>query len=272
MKTMTAVRTGLKGETDFFRRQNNTIIRKQKKLRSIKIKGIHLLFILTLLSFVAFAIFKTARFVLTWEKLNIKSFTVSGCPQSKLPEVKKILKRYRGNILTLNPDRLRADLVNIPEVKDVSISRTLPGTVGIGFMLREPVFQLESKGKYNIMDKEGVMLYRQVGKRDDLITVRNVARIRKDEIIPYLSQLETIRKYIQYVSLRDPYGILLKLKGIPETFYPGDIDFAGKIDYYLKLRKRLSLNKQTIRNVDLRFRDRFYLEYHQDQIQQEVTH
>ena len=54
---------GLKGETDFLRRQNNRLIRKQKKLRTIKIKGIHLLFILITLSFIAFGINKTGRFV-----------------------------------------------------------------------------------------------------------------------------------------------------------------------------------------------------------------
>ena len=102
MKSMTSTRIGIRGETDFLRRQNNRIVQKQKKLTSIKLKGIHLLLILALLSLIAFAIYKTGQFVLTWEKLNVKSFRLTRCSKTTLKEAKKILNRYSGNILTLS--------------------------------------------------------------------------------------------------------------------------------------------------------------------------
>lgn len=265
MKTI--ANTGLMGETDFLRKQNNKIIKKQKKLKSIKLKGIHLLFILTLFSFIAFAIYKTGRFILTWEKLNIKSFKLSNIPGLKLKEVKNILKRSNGNILTLSLNDLRSQLVNIPEVKDASISRILPSTIEIRFLLRKPVFQIEVKGKYIIIDKEGVALYRNVENRENLITIKNIEISQQEKIIPYLSQLNSIKDHIDHVSFKEPYGILLKLKGIDETFYPGEVCITEKINYYLKLRKKLSLDKNKIMNVDLRFEDRFYLEY-----KEEVSH
>jgi cell division septal protein FtsQ len=254
----------LRGETDFLRRQNNRIIRKQKKLKTIKIKGIHLVVLLLFLSSVAFGIYKTGRFVLSWEKLNIKSFRLFNCPSSKLREVKKILGAYYGNILVLNLDDLRTRLGGVPEVRDAFVSRILPSTVEIKFLLREPVFQFENKGKYNIIDKEGVYLYKNAKRRGDLITVKNVADSQKENIIPYLSQLNSIKDYIEYVGFNEPYGIMLKLKGVSENFYPGEIDFAEKINYYLRLREKLSLNKNKIKNVDLRFKDRFYLEYEEE--------
>jgi cell division septal protein FtsQ len=252
---------GLSREADFLRRQNNRLIQKQKKLRTIKLKGIHLLFILTLISFIAFAIFKTAQFILTWEKLEITSFRLTDCPDAQLSDVKAILSRYGGNILTLNLEHLRTDLAAVPEIKDVVVSRSLPSTVEIGFIMREPVYQLEINGKYNVIDKEGIVLYREVDKRENLITVKDVPLEDRDRILPYFSQLESIREYIEYISYKEPYGIQLKLGNIDETFYPGEIDFDGKIDYYLKLRKKLFLNRDKIVNVDLRFKDRFYLEY-----------
>ena len=265
MKSLTGTRVGIRGETDFLRRQNNRIVQKQKKLKSIKLKGIHLLLILALLSLIAFAIYKTGQFVLTWEKLNVKSFRLTRCSKTTLKEAKKILSRYSGNILTLSLQDLRTQLVSVPEVKEVSISRILPSTIEINFFLRKPVFQVEMKvnGKYNIIDKEGVILFKNVKKRKRLITVKNIESSQQEKIIPYLPQLNTIKKNIDYLSWKEPYGILLKLKGISETFYPGEIDFAEKINYYLKLRKKLSLKKsrRKIKNVDLRFKDRFYLEY-----------
>jgi cell division septal protein FtsQ len=262
MKSTAAIT--LRGETDFLRRQNNRMIRKQKKLKTIKIKGIHLFVLLIFLSSVAFGIYKTGRFVLSWEKLNVKSFRLINCPPSKLKEVKNILGAYYSNILVLNLDQLRTRLGGVPEVRDAFVSRILPSTVEIKFLLREPVFQFENKGKYNIIDKEGIYLYKNAKKREDLITVKNVSEGQEENIIPYLSQLNSIKNYIDYVGFKQPYGIILKLKGVSENFYPGEIDFADKINYYLRLREKLSLNKNKIKNVDLRFKDRFYLEFEEE--------
>jgi cell division septal protein FtsQ len=274
MKNMTRSSVGLRSETDFLRRQNNRIVQKQKKLKSIKLKGIHLLFILVLLSLIAIAIYKTGQFLLTWDKLNVKSFRLTKCSKTSLKEVKKILSRYSGNILILRLQDLRTQLVSVPEIKEVSISRILPSTIEIKFLLRKPVFQVAMKnnGKYNIIDKEGVILFKNVKKRKGLITVKNIESSQQEKIIPYLSQLNSIKNHIDYVSVKEPYGILLKLKGNSETFFLGETDFAEKINDYLKIRKKLSLNqnknKSKIRNVDLRFKDRFYLEY---EYQEEVS-
>ena len=274
MKNMTGTSVGLKREIDFLRRQNNRIVQKQKKLKSIKLKGIHLLVIFALLSLIAFAIYKAGQFVLTWDKLNVKSFRLTNCPENTLSEVKRLLNRYSGNILTLSLNDLKNQLVHIPEVKDVSISRILPSTIEIKFLLRKPVFQVEMKRnrKYNVFDNEGVILFKNVEKRNGLITVKNIESGHQEKIIPYLSQLYSINNNIEYVSFKEPYGILLKLKGISETFYPGETGFAKKMNDYLELKRQLSLNKNRsnskIRHVDLRFEDRFYLEY---EYQEEVS-
>ncbi|MCX6580839.1 MAG: FtsQ-type POTRA domain-containing protein [Candidatus Aminicenantes bacterium] len=280
MRSMAGTGTGLglalRSETDYLRRQNNLLIRKQKKLRSIKIKGIHLLFILTVLSFIAFTIFKTAQFILTWDKLGVKYFQVTDCPGPVSIQVNKVLDRHRGNnILTLSIDALRAQLAGIPEIKDVSVSRNLPSTVAVQLMLREPVFQVETpgEGKYTVMDKEGVVLYRRAEKKDELFTVKNTPGDRVQKILPYLSRLQDIKNYIEYVGFLEPYGLMMKLTQVNEIFYPGEIDFAEKIDYYLKLRNKLNLSECIIKSVDLRFEDRFYLEYEEQEQQpeEEVT-
>jgi len=284
MRSMAGTGTGLglalRSETDYLRRQNNLLIRKQKKLRSIKIKGIHLLFILTVLSFIAFTIFKTAQFILTWDKLGVKYFQVTGCSGPISGPIRgqadKILDRHRGNnILTLSLDALRAQLAGIPEIKDVSVSRNLPSTVAVQLVLREPVFQVETpgEGKYTVMDKEGVVLYRRAEKKDELITVKDTPGDRVQKILPYFSRLEDIKNYIEYVGFREPYGLMMKLTQVNEIFYPGEIDFAEKIDYYLKLRNKLNLDESIIKSVDLRFEDRFYLEYEEQapQPEEEVT-
>lgn len=268
MRSMVGTGTGLglalRSETDYLRRQNNLVLRKQKKLRSIKIKGIHLLFILTVISFIAFSIYKTAEFILTWDKLGVKNFQVTGCAGPVWIQANKVLDRHKGNnILTLSLDALRAELATIPEIKDVAVSRNLPSTVSVQLILREPVFQVEipREGKYSIVDKEGVFLYNRADKKDDLLTVKDTPGYQVKKILPYLSRLEEIKAYVEYVGYTEPYGLLLKLNQVNEIFYPGEIDFTEKIDYYLKLRNKLNLAESIIKSVDLRFEDRFYLEY-----------
>ncbi len=255
---------GQRSDTEFLRRRNNRLLQKQKKLKTIKLKGIHLLFILTVLTFLAFSIYKAGQFLMNWEKLNIESFQLVNSPRERLPQLQDILRRFSGNILVLDVEELRTQLGRIPEVKDVSVSRNLPSTVEITFLLREPALQVAMEDKYHIIDREGVDMYSLDTAQDNLVTVLDQKGKYWKEILPFLPQLDTVGEALEYVTWKKPYGVVLKLKGLNETFYPGDIDFNKKINYYLRLRKRFSLDKENIKNVDLRFQDRFYLEYQEE--------
>ena len=258
MKAMAGV---LSGETEFLRKQNSKTINKEKKIKSIRIKGFHLFLIFFLLVTAAFAAYKIGSFVLTWKKLDIKTFLLINKPTFKTGELEHILRRHQGNILTLNFDDLREQLLTLPEVKDVSLSRKLPSTIEVRFILRKPVFQVAINGKYNIIDDEGIILYTSMKSKKDLITVRNVKTGELETVAHYLAELKSVKNSLSYVSLIKPYGIALKLKGKKEIFYPGEKDFSDKISCYLTLRKRPLLRKYNIKCVDLRFKDRFYFEY-----------
>jgi len=104
-------------------------------------------------------------------------------------------------------------------------------------------------------------LYTSEKSRDDLISIRSITTGELGNIAQYLPELSRIRKSLEYVTLKKPYGITIKLKGTKEVFYPGETDFAGKLQYYMKLKRKPPLNKYDITCVDLRFKDRFYFEY-----------
>ncbi|MCP4219714.1 MAG: FtsQ-type POTRA domain-containing protein [bacterium] len=266
----TASSIDLKRETDFFRRSNNKLISKQKKIKTIKITFFHVLFLIALVTLIALTIYKAGHFMLTWEKLDIQSYQLVNSPKRRPARLKALLGNNRGNILRLSFENLRSQLLTIPEVKEVYLNRILPDKVRIEFMLREPMFKIRENGVYHIIDHEGVVLYKtkDPGTDGDLITIRNVVPGKHEKIVPYLPQLEQIKARLEYVSMEVPYGIRIKLKGITETFYPGEIDFADKINYYLRLRKKLYVDHNKIRNVDLRFEDRFYLEF-EEEVKQE---
>lgn len=252
---------GTAGESEFLRKRNNRMINKQKRIRAIRIKGLHIFLILLALTAAAFLAFTISSSVLTWEKLNIKSYVLVNKPKFRSGDVESILRSFRGNILSLSFAQIRGALLAFNEVKDVSLSRKLPDTVEVKFILRKPVFQVAINGKYNIIDTEGVVLYTSDRSSNQLISIRDVAKNELADLVPYLPQLSHLKTSIEYVSLKKPYGISLKLKGQKEIFYPGEQDFARKINYYLKLKNRPQLKKYDIKSVDLRFKDRFYFEY-----------
>ncbi len=271
MRSAMNASAGVKGETDYLRRHNNKLINKQKKIRTIKIKSLHILFILTIITFIAFSIYKTGNFLLTWEKLDIDTYKLVNGQSLKKQQVRDILRQYNGNILALNFDFLRKELINIPEVKDVYLSRHLPSTIGIRFVLRQPAFQVEMNEKYTVIDTDGVILYKSNQPANNLITIKNVSAKRQRKLLPYLAQLNTLKDRIEYVGMQNPSTIQVKLRGIHETFNPGETDFKHKIDNYLKIRDKINLlesNKTKIKSVDLRFEDRFYLEYEEEVTQE----
>jgi cell division septal protein FtsQ len=252
---------GLRGEMDFFRRNNNRHISRQKKIKTIKIKGLHLLLICILLVLIGISIYMSARFLLSWEELNVKTVRLVNSPRHGKAKVQKLLTYFQGNILGLSLDHLKKELTGIDEVKDVSISRILPTTVEIRFILREPVFQVLLNRRYHVIDVEGVSLYSLSGPRADLMIIRGIKKRELESIIPYLGELNKIRDSLEYIGYQQPYGVMIKLKGMKEEFYPGEQDYAEKITYFLKVKKLLALSQHQIKRVDLRFANRFYLEF-----------
>lgn len=266
MSAMAGTQTILRGEAEFLRRHNSKILRKQKRIRTIQLKGLHIFFIFLLIGTAAFAAYKIGACVLSWEKLNIKTFVLINKPIFRNNELESMLKLYRGNILTLRFSELRKQLLTFREVKEVSISRKLPSTIEIRFILRKPVFQVAINKKFNIIDSQGVILYTSDKSSSSLINIWNIKKSELEELNPYLPELSRIKDFLDYVSLEKPYGISLKLKGRKEIFYPGKTDFAYKINLYLKLSRHPLLEKYTIKSVDLRFKDRFYFEYQREVI------
>ncbi len=260
---------GLKGESEFFRRHNNSLLSKQKKIKFIKLKGFHLVLILVIFVIAGFAAYQAGEFIMTWEKFKVKSFKLVNSPGLETKELKKILTRYSTNIFSLNIAELKKELLTLREVKDAALSRKLPSTIEIRFFLREPVFQvLKSRkggGKYDLVDKEGVVLCTSAARQKNLVTIKSDRQDDWKKILPCLDELDRLRNVIDYVGVKEPYGIALKLKGLREIFYPGESDFAYKINYYLKLKRLPLLRKYRVRQVDLRFDDRFYLEYENDE-------
>lgn len=257
------------GEAELFRRMNSLSLGRSKRIRSIRIRGIHILLILILVSLVGYLTFQLGHFLLTWDRLEVKSFRLVNPPQVEGAALQRILNGYRGNILSLNVGDLHKNLQQMPQVKDVSVFRRLPDVVEIHFSLRKPVLQFQNKAGIWYYDEEGNRLYQARSLRADLMTCRDLAEKEMIRIGQMTKELIPLQQSIEYLSYKKPYGLIIKLKGYDEIFYPGEQDYYQKISRFIKLRSMDVLTPYQIKVVDLRFSDRIYVEHTEETV--EVT-
>ena len=251
----------LKFEAEFFRKSNNLVLTREKKIRSIQMRTVHILVLLLFTLLVGFSVYKTAVFLLEWDTLQVHSFRLLQPPVFEKERVWKILNRSSGNILTLDLGLLRAQLLQLPEIENVAISRVLPDIVEIGFTLRQPLFYLNKKGLFQLLDAGGLVLDEQRTMPTGLIPIRGNDESALTQIAAAAQELLPLRDKIEYVAYHEPYGIELKLLTGPEVFYPGENGFLKKINRYYKIKPHLNLNDSVIRYVDLRIAGRIYFEY-----------
>jgi cell division septal protein FtsQ len=220
-----------------------------------------LLLILLLVTLVGYCSFRLGHFLLTWDRLEVKSFKLVNPPQVDGAALQTILNTHRGNILSLNVDELQKTLHRMPQVKDVSVYRRLPDVVEIHFSLRKPVLQFHSAAGIWYYDGEGNRLYQARALQDDLMTCRDMAEKEMISIGKMTRELAPLQQNIEYLSFKRPYGLIVKLKGYDEIFYPGEQDFYNKISRFIKIRSMDVLTPYQIKVVDLRFSDRIYVEH-----------
>jgi cell division septal protein FtsQ len=254
----------LKFEVEFFRKSNNLLLVREKKIRSIQVRTAHLLLLLALLLLTGMVIFKTADFLFTCDALQVHSFRLRNRPVFAGEKVNAILQRFGGNILAMDLDDLQAQLQKVPEIAGASIRRILPDTVEIDFNLRRPFYHYYRAGAYRLLDANGLELGRQPQEPVGLIPVRGSGAVAA-AIACFSQELRPLSEKIEYVTQGEPYGLELKLRGVSEMFYPGEGDFVGKINRYFRIKNRLPFDVTAIRSVDLRISGRIYFEFKEEQ-------
>ena len=264
MKEMGGARLNL--ETEFFRKNNNLTLSREKKIRSVQVKSIHLLLMFLLVLALGYAGNRFCQFLLTWDKLNVRSFRLVNTPRYEREQVDRILKSHRGNILMLSLEALKSQLMQLSEIAGVSVSRRLPSTVEVMFTLRTPFFQILWKGRYWMLDAEGRPLSPLPDKSPGLIMIESTAMSDVKQVARRAADLGKIGDRIEYVGYRPLHGLELKLKNAAEVFYPGEGGVTEKLNAYFRIKDRLQAQNMPVRSVDMRMANRIYLEFPEEGI------
>jgi len=248
-------------ESDFFRRRNNTVLQRDRKIRSIRLRSVYVALIVLLLAMLGYLTYRVSRFLLSWEQLQVKHFRLTAVPAYSRPEIERVLSRFHSNIFTVDLGELRRELMAFGEVSDVSISRVLPQTLEITFTCRRPFFQLQEADGFTLYDVTGVQMRRGSGPLPGVIEVRAARPADISALVAFSAGLKPLLPRLEYISYRPPYGLVVKLREAAEEIYPGEGDLQARIDHYLKIKPRLETAGKSIRYADLRLENRMYLAY-----------
>jgi cell division septal protein FtsQ len=252
------------GSIEYLRRENNYSVKRKKRKRSLTISAFYMVLILLTIAAIGAAVYLAGNFVLSWEKLNISSYKLINVPEREYPQVKEVLSEFRGNLLAVDLRLLKTKLLSIRTIKDVTISRHLPSSIRVEFLLRKPVYQYLTEGKYIVLSHDGIAL-KSLEKRDkDYIIIKSLKKWSKEILQLVYSEIKEIQREVEFVDFNDIYGISIKLNDENAMIYPGETGINEKIKLYLKIKNKLNLNVNKIINIDMRIKDRIYLEFEEE--------
>lgn len=148
----------LLAETQTFHRGKKLFgLKKKRSQRTLNFLQVTLLLFLQVSFFLGLK--EIYLFVIQWDELNVRTVEVS-CPLAFLQNhlETSLAKSKLGNILLVDPEKIRRELQKTNWVKDVSIQKIFPSTLKIEVLPRTPYVLALVGSRIILADEEGVNL------------------------------------------------------------------------------------------------------------------
>lgn len=242
-------------------------IRVKKPVRKSPLRVFHLLGVLAGLAALFVGLTQLHEFLLGWDRLDVRTAEIS-CPDPRVLElVRPIVERTsRGNILRLDPSRVKAGLEANPWVKEAHIRKVFPSSLAVDIQPRLPTAILDAGGGY-LLGRDGIPIEPALpGDADRLPVFRDGAQFAEDRELKLARAWACwedcgaeIKARISVLDVTDPDDLVLTFRDDPVVLRLGTESYGMKITTYLAGRNRWSRDLGPLEYVDLRFPDRIYL-------------
>ncbi|MBT4922258.1 MAG: FtsQ-type POTRA domain-containing protein [Rickettsiales bacterium] len=174
---------------------------------------------------------------------------------------------FSTNILFLNLRDIEKQILNFAWVKDVSIKSNLSNGLGIEIIEHQPKAFYQTKSAFNIVDSEVMVILtvNDIGRFSSILPqlVGEGALINAKDIITLLMLSPDFYNKIQIIervgkrrwdlTLHD--GIVVKL---PEH------NVKENWEYFLNFEQEFNIINSEIKSIDLRTKDRLFIEFSKD--------
>lgn len=241
--------------------------RVKKPARRFPLRFIHVLAVVFGLGAFFFGLARLHEFLLTWDKLDVRSAEVS-CPDPAVREMVRPMasRAAAGNILRLDAARVKAGLETCPWVKEARVRKVFPSSLAVDITPRRPAAILDG-GNGFLLGRDNVLIEpARPEDRDRLPLIHDGGLFVDDREVKLnlawacWDDLDSgTQDRVLALDVTRPDDVVLTFRDDPVRLRLGAESFAPKIAEYLSGRDRWAGDFGPLEYVDLRFPDRIYL-------------
>jgi len=208
--------------------------------------------------------------------LAVDRVVVRGNSRLSAGEIEALLDAARGqNILVVDLDQYKNQLMDSPWVAGATLRRVLPSTVEVRIFERVPmalarlgkqIYLVDSAG--HIIDEFGPQ-YRDVDlpvvdglvdtPRDGEPSANGARALLTEQLLDELRSHPELRRRVSQVDVSSPHDAVVLLDGDSALVHLGDAQFAERLNTYLDLAPALRDQLDQIDYVDMRFDNRVFV-------------
>jgi cell division septal protein FtsQ len=223
---------------------------------------------------VAYGVYRGSSVVAHARVLQIDRIVVRGNERLSRGEVLAVLSGLQGESLVwADLDAWRRRLLASPWVRDAALRRSLPSTVEVSVLERQPIGIGRMAGEMYLVDDRGVVIDQYGPQYADLdlpiidglsappgggMTDEGRADLAA-RVIASLHAKPDIARRLSQLDVNDVHNATVILAGDPAVIALGEDQFLRRLQSYLELAPALRERVPDIEYVDLRFDERIYV-------------
>jgi cell division protein FtsQ len=224
----------------------------------------------------AYGAYRASAVVADARMLQVDRIVVRGNTRLSRGEILAVLNGLRGeSVVWTDLDKWRRRLLASPWIRDAALRRSLPSTVEVMVLEREPIGIGRINTDMYLVDERGVVIDQYGPQYADLdlpiidglstapgetgaMTDQTRAELAARVIAAVKAKPEILRRLSQ-VDVSDAHNASVILAGDPAVIFVGEDQFLPRLQSYLQLAPALRERVSDIDYVDLRFDDRIYV-------------
>lgn len=223
---------------------------------------------------VAYGVYRGSSVVAHARVLQIDRIVVRGNERLSRGEVLAVLSGLKGESLVwADLDAWRRRLLASPWVRDAALRRSLPSTVEVSVLERQPIGIGRMAGEMYLVDDRGVVIDQYGPQYADLdlpiidglsappggsMTDERRADLAT-RVITSLRAKPDVARRLSQLDVNDVHNATVILAGDPAVIELGEDQFLQRLQSYLELAPALRERVPDIEYVDLRFDERIYV-------------
>jgi cell division septal protein FtsQ len=222
----------------------------------------------------AYASQRVPDFVAGMRVLQIDRILVRGNRRLSTDDVLALLNGMRGqNLIRTDLDTWRDQLLTSPWVRDAELRRSLPSTVEVFLVEKEPMGIVRSDGRLYLVDDRGAVIDEYGQRYTDLdvpiidglslsgqSAAANEPRVElAARVITALASKPEIARRVSQIDVRNLHDAAVILSGDAAVIRLGDRQFLQRLLGYLEVAPTLRERVPDIDRVDVRFDGRIYV-------------